>query len=285
MRDSPMWKFCAASNAGSPERPNEDLAAVSGNTVVVLDGLTSRTASGCKHGTPWYVRSLMSRILGSLPLGLSQALTGAIEETANAHRIECDLSNPATPAAAVAMVEFGSASVSYLVLSDTTVVLDGPGGPEVITDLRINRSAAEERRLVDSFPTGSPEKSAALIEMKKAEISVRNSPGGYWVAAADPGVVSYALTGERPADAVRRAAVLTDGAARLVSPFGVREWTGLLDLLIAGGPEQLIHETREIERIDPVGVRWPRNKPSDDATAVFIQLQSMGSRGTASRAR
>jgi hypothetical protein len=265
-----MWKFCAASDAGSTETPNEDLAAVSGYTVVVLDGLTSRTESGCRHGTAWYVRHLMSRILGNLPLGASEALTVAIEQTADVHRTECDLFNPATPAAAVSIVEFGRASVDYLVLSDTTVALDCISGIKIVTDTRINQSAIEERRIADSLPHGSTAKSAALIAMKKAEISVRNTEGGYWVAAADPTVVNHALTGRISADDVRRAAVLTDGAARLVTPFGVQNWKGLLDLLETSGPEGLIRATREREREDPMGIQWPRNKSSDDATAVLI---------------
>jgi len=158
----------------------------------------------------------MSRILGNLPLGVSEALTAAIEQTAHAHKTECDLSNPATPAAAVAMVRFGSTNVSYLVLSDTTVILDRSNGLEVVTDTRLNLSAAEERRLVDSFPSGSPEKSAALIEMKKAEISVRNSADGYWVAAAEAAAVSHALTGELPADAV---------AGPRYSPMALPDWS------------------------------------------------------------
>jgi hypothetical protein len=140
-----------------------------------------------------------------------------------------------------------------------------------VTDTRINLSATEERRLVDSFPNGSPEKSAALIKMKMAEISVRNSPDGYWVASADPAVVSHALTGALPADSVSRAAMLTDGAARLAVPFGLRDWSSVLDILEAGGPERLIRETRELESRDPQGVQWPRNKQSDDATAILIR--------------
>jgi hypothetical protein len=106
--------------------------------------------------------------------------------------------------------------------------------------------------------------------MKKAEISVRNTEGGYWVAAANPAAVSHAVTGIVPVDNVRRAAVLTDGAVRLVTPFGTQSWNGLLDVLETGGPEGLIRKTRECELNDPMGVRWPRNKPFDDATVVFI---------------
>ena len=38
-------------------------------------------------------------------------------------------------------------------------------------------------------PTGSLEKSEALIRMKHAELAAPNILGGYWVAAADPTLV------------------------------------------------------------------------------------------------
>src|SRR4051794_16058151 len=127
-----MWQFTVASEAGSDRAPNEDLAGFSEDTVVVLDGLTSRTESGCRHGTPWYVQHLMAGILANLPLGATAALRAAISQTAEMHRFECDLSNPATPASAVAIVKFGPLEVRYLILSDITVVLGGPHETEVI---------------------------------------------------------------------------------------------------------------------------------------------------------
>jgi hypothetical protein len=204
-------------------------------------------------------------------MGADIALKSAIARTADAHRAECDLSNPATPAAAVAIVEFGFEMVDYLVLSDTTVVLDGSEELTVITDTRINSSAVEERRIADSLPSGSPEKARALIAMKKSEIAVRNSDAGYWVAAANPEAVDHALTGKVPASAIGRAAVLTDGAARIVTPFASCSWSGALELLGASGPAHLIRSVRDTERADADGQRWPRNKLSDDATVVFVQ--------------
>lgn len=260
-----------ASDPGSPDVPNEDQAAICGQTVVVLDGLTTRTESGCRHGTAWYVSRLAQEIVGHMTLGPSDALEVAIERTAEAHRRTCDLSNPGTPAAAVAILHWEEEIVSYLVLADTTIVLKGSHELSTITDARIRESAPRERERADLLPAGSAAKRTALVEMKLAELAVRNTPGGYWVAAADPVAVAHSVVGSLPIREVRRAAVLTDGAARLVTPFAERDWSGLLDLLEARGPQQLIREVRALEDSDPAGLRWPRNKHSDDATAVFVQ--------------
>lgn len=89
------------------------------------------------------------------------------------------------------------------------------------------------------------------------------------LVAHDPAVVSHAITSAVPLGELHRAAVLTDGAARLVDAFGLLSWAELLDLLSTAGPEELLRRTRAAEECDPAGIRWPRNKKSDDATAVY----------------
>ena len=41
--------------------------------------------------------------------------------------------------------------------------------------------------------------------------------------------------------------------------------------LTAAGPGELIRQVRAAETADPAGIRWPRNKIHDDATAILIQ--------------
>ena len=82
--------------------------------------------------------------------------------------------------------------------------------------------------------------------------------------------MDYALTWTLPRSAVERVAILTDGAARAVEPFALTNWPGLLDLLAEEGPSGVIRLVREAEQADPAGLRWVRNKTSDDATAAYL---------------
>jgi len=91
-------------------------------------------------------------------------------------------------------------------------------------------------------------------------------------AAADPQAARRALTGTWINNTIRRAAILTDGASRLVDQFALADWPELLRQLQASGPGSIIGQVREAENSDPGGSRWPRYKRSDDATAVFCQL-------------
>ncbi|WP_406312938.1 hypothetical protein [Streptosporangium sp. NBC_01639] len=67
----------------------------------------------------------------------------------------------------------------------------------------------------------------------------------------------------------RRAALLNDGASRLVDRFHLAAWRQALDLLDGSGPAELIRHVREAEHGDPDGSRWPRSKAHDDATAAL----------------
>ena len=266
-------RVTVSSEPGSPQALNEDAFFISpdGGTVAIFDGATARTDTGCTHGVAWYTHSLAGALVGHLKLTPAKVLAAAITDTAARHRHTCDLTHPGTPSAAVAVVQSRRKTLRYLLLGDVTLVLDLGHGIRVLTDNRVHGTARAERQAADELPSGSPEKAQALVRMKHAEITARNVAGGYWVAAADPAIVAHAITGDLPRQHVRRAALLSDGAARAVDPFGLGDWQGLLTILAAAGPGELIRQVRAAETADPTGLRWPRNKIHDDATAILIQ--------------
>src|SRR5205823_5637533 len=185
------------------------------------------------HGIAWYATNLgsaLSTFASNRDTPLASALRSAIQHVANQHS-ECDLSNPATPAAAVALIRTNEDVLEYLVLGDITVLLDGQDGLQVITDDRVDDTARAEREGADRYPIGSPDKQAALLRMKHAELDARNQPGGYWIAAADPNVVTEAITGKVTLDGLRRAAGLSDGGGRIVRLFEPPDWSALLEPL------------------------------------------------------
>jgi hypothetical protein len=71
-------------------------------------------------------------------------------------------------------------------------------------------------------------------------------------------------------DGLQQAAVLSDGATRLVDRFGLLEWPSFLDVLAEQGPDAIIQQVRAAEASDPDGRRWPRGKRHDDASAAGV---------------
>ncbi|MGA3538493.1 hypothetical protein ACK8GE_04235 [Micromonosporaceae bacterium DT194] len=123
-----------ASEAGNPSSPNEDWAMASENLIVVLDGATARTDTGCVHGIAWYAVKLGSALAGlaaDRDAALSNALMHGIRFTADQHRNTCDLSHPGTPSAATAILRLRDTVLEYLVLGDVTVLIDTVDGIQV----------------------------------------------------------------------------------------------------------------------------------------------------------
>ncbi|KJK44985.1 hypothetical protein UK23_27780 [Lentzea aerocolonigenes] len=264
-----------ATEPGSLTKPNEDFVQATPRVVAVLDGLgvPGGLSTGCVHGTPWFVAQLGGQLVRLASDHAGEDLRGvaaaAIEAVAAAHGDTCDLDHLGTPSSSITLLRVGEETVDYLVVHDSVVVLDGPDGNVVVSDLRGTDVAQEEHLETERHLIGTPEHDESLRRLVTAQRPHRNVPGGYWVAASKPEAAQHALTGSLPRAAVRRAALLTDGAAAYVETYGIADWAATMDLLERQGPSALVTGVREAESADPHGSRWPRYKRSDDATAAF----------------
>lgn len=242
-----------ATSAGHPGRPNEDFVGAVPGAVVLLDGAgIPGTESICSHGVAWYTHRLGGALLGRLSRDDRQDLTAilaaAIDEIAADHGHTCDLSHPASPQATAVLVRVRRDRLEHLVLADSYLVLDPvDGDPEVITDER----EVITRRLcsapLDGVPAGTPEYDRIRDSCIEAMWARRNQPGGYWIAKNDPHAAEEAVTGSRSLRDLGRLAVLSNGASRIVSPYGLTNWPGLLDLLDRYGPADIIRRVRRLE--------------------------------------
>ncbi|MFI9820959.1 protein phosphatase 2C domain-containing protein [Streptomyces sp. NPDC052013] len=255
------------SEPGDPDRPNEDYASVGlpasgqGGSLVVLDGVTPpRDGTGCLHSVPWFTARLggaLTELTVSLPdVPLADLLSRAIARTAEAHADSCDLSHPRTPQATVVLARWSPASVEYLVLSDSALLVESPAG--AVTALLDDRLALLPR--------------SALATDALVDATVRNKEGGFFTAAADPSVAARAVTGSLPREEVRALLALTDGAARWVERFTEGDWPDCLTLVRKEGPQALVDRVRERERADTDRLLLGRGKRHDDATAVYVEL-------------
>jgi hypothetical protein len=241
----------------TPGRPNEDCAIVGPTWAAVLDGATAPThlVSGCIHDVCWLVRHLAGELSRTLTLDpavpLPDALAEAIAATCKAHETTCDLTNRDSPSSTVSIVRFRGDQLDYLTLADSPILLDLNGDITVITD----------------------DRTAHLSDYSYAGVTAaRNTPDGFYVAGILPDAAYQALSGSVAAADVNRAALLTDGASRLVDYFNRMTWTELLTLLDTAGPKELIDQTRTVELLGGGPADGRRRKPHDDATAVLVRL-------------
>lgn len=254
--------------------PNEDWVAFTEDLVVILDGATTRTETGCTHGVAWYVRQLGLSLMREADRDdrtLVEALAAAIEHVASLHP-ECDLDHPGTPSAAVGVLRLRAGQLEALALADVTAaILTDDGSVHLLTDDRPDRASPKLAEAL-ALPVSDERRQDALRAAKQIQLAGKNKPGGYYVASSDPSVAVESATRSFDAGTVWSAALLTDGAARAVVLYDLTTWPGLLTSLDDDGPAALIRAVRAAEASDQGTQRWPRSKPSDDATVAYAVL-------------
>ncbi len=262
-------KVAMATSPGH-DRPNEDFVGAVPGAAVLLDGAgIPGSEAVCSHGVAWYAHTLGATVLGHLSRepcrDLAAALADAIDQVAGQHRHTCDLASPISPQATAAIVRYGDDRLDFLVLADVFVVLDSPGSePQVLTDPREVDARNDVSSRLQGLTLGTPEYERAMLSATDELRARRNRPGGYWVAKDDPEAAAQAVTGSFPLDQVGGAALLSNGAGRIVDPYGLAEWPTVLDLIRAKGPDEIIRRVREAET---------DKRSSDDATAAFCDLR------------
>jgi hypothetical protein len=273
-----LMQVTLASRRSPDATSNEDFIAATPGVVVVIDGASvpPGLATGCVHSTAWFAHRLGAQLLALLSAKADQSpsdtLAQAISDVAALHADTCDLGHPGSPSATVAILREQPGTVDYLVLGDTTVLLEQPTGIRVVTDDRLEKVAVAQHGAMHEHATGSADHARSFAELVTEQRRHRNHPDGFWVASTDPAAAQHALTNTAPRAGLHRAAVLSDGATRLVDRFGLLDWPGFLAVLAEQGPAAIIQQVRTAEGSDPDGQRWPRGKRHDDASAAFCHL-------------
>ncbi|WP_237105614.1 integrase [Nonomuraea sp. MG754425] len=249
--------------AGRPGRRNEDFTGVTPNAVVLTDGAAiPGSAAICRHDVAWYAHRLGGTLLGLLSLvpdrGLPALLAEAVERVTDAHRDTCDVADPISPCAAVALLRVSGGRVEHLVLGDAALLLDRADGPPlVVTDPREVVISRSYEPALKAAAEGSEEYRRILRDLR----ANRNRPGGFWVAKDDPRAADEAISGSRPISEVTGAALLSNGAGRLVDPFALAGWPEVLSVLASSGPAEIIRRVRAAEARHGVA--------ADDATIAY----------------
>jgi len=276
---------------GDPTRPNEDVAVATlscggdAGVAVLLDGVTSPAGetTGCAHGVPWFTEHLAERMVHIASTRrtseLEKCLAAAISMTASAHGSDCDLSNLYTPQATIVAFRWDAERFEYLLLSDSILLLEASDATvEPVTDTRLEYVLAKPElselyTAVNALSDDPVAQDLAICALRQEVDRFRNSGDGFFTVAADPGVGSYALTGQRHRSEVRSAAALSDGATRWTELFGRGGWSDLVELLQTQGAHTLVGQVRATEEADGNCLKYPRAKRHDDASVIYLRLQ------------
>ena len=127
---------------------------------------------------------------------------------------------------------------------------------------------AEKRRQAGLLDT-----KALLAEFRPQLLAgrkARNRPGGYSILEASPAAAQFAEYFDLGSPSAML--LCTDGFYRAVDHYGLHGDEGLIDACgRKGGVAAVLKQIRAVEAADPDCTKYPRFKPTDDATAVMLQ--------------
>lgn len=236
-----------ATRPASADVPNDDYVLAAGTFALMLDGATAPVdvETGCIHDVPWLTAQLAShqaRLLAAEPtLELREVLRESIVRTCTSHADTCDLTNRDSPSSTSALARVQAGRFEHCVLGDSGVIVQHVDG--TVTAVVDDRTSY--------LPSYTRESVSAL----------RNTDEGFWIASIKPEAADRALCGSTPLSGVRRVALVTDGATRLIERYGW-SWEAFIDRLEEGGPDAVIDDVRREDAQVPRGVhrgKWPHD--------------------------
>lgn len=273
------------SEPGSPERPNEDACGTAGDFAWVIDTSIFPGTPPLHHpesDATWFAGLANERFHALAP-----AATDGRELVRQVMR-ECreaflDGAPPERhdlmtwPVGALTLVRAAGGLLEAWTLADTTAYLRPPGGPAAILgegpDLREIEAATAADLLRTSgatpktiFPT--PEFRAWLAGRRETQ----RQGGGDPLFGLRPELSDRMLHQSAACPNGTFVILASDGFSALVDLYRLFDANGLFDAALDRGLAPLIGQARAIEREqDPDGMRFPRFKVSDDATALLLR--------------
>jgi hypothetical protein len=108
-----------ASVSARAGRVNEDFAGAVPTAAVLIDGAGIPGAESiCRHGVAWYASRLGGSLLSLASLVPDRTLTAllaeAIEQVTDVHRGTCDVADPISPSATVAILRLSDGLIEHL---------------------------------------------------------------------------------------------------------------------------------------------------------------------------
>jgi len=262
---------------------NEDAVGHHGKAAWVIDGATGIGAPllNAPSDASWLAQTA-SRLLGEV-LAQSPDLPTVevlrIVMTRCAEALEREQFRPAAaphehPSAAFAMVRIIDGEAEFTTLADCRVAaLDEAGEAQLFgvstLDAIEARTLAAAKAILDADPAITPEAlKAQLMPGLRANRSLMNREGGYWVLSTDPAAADHVWQTRIPLRAGQRFAIASDGFLRLVELFGTATPADLLAISGAEDAARRIEWLRDLERQPDSLRRFTRVKPHDDASLV-----------------
>ena len=273
------------SEPGDPAKPNDDALCFMPHMAAVLDGATGlgEPLMPGESDAAWIAHLGAERLVAHAPGAQGRALLRAalvdVEAAFLQGRRRAPLANHELPLASLMMVECaGQDMLDAHWFGDCCALAQRPGEPvEVVGeafDKRANeaRGAARLAAAAGVNPAGSGVRPDFLAALRAARDRYNTGQSGVWVFAPDPACADHSVHMQVRAPQETILLLASDGFLALASDYDRYTPEAFVAAACTRGLRALSEELRTVERADAEGLRYPRFKTSDDATAMLLRV-------------
>ncbi len=272
---------------GDPARPNEDSFSHSANAAAVFDGTTGlgELLMPGRSDAQWIAQFGARRFRAHAESGDGgirdwlRAAAADAEKSYRALRKREPVENYEIAYASAVLATPDAGGLRVLWFGDCAALLRNGNGEFTILGDIMDKRESERARVVRLAKPGGQGPAAAGVREEflpalRASRNTVNLPRGDWLFAPDAACADHAKELRVTALADSPILLASDGFLALATDYGRYSLEVLFDAAAKGGLAVLGEELRAVEAADPDGLRYPRFKRSDDATALLLALRA-----------
>lgn len=272
---------------------NEDLILTQpGRWAILLDGSSGLTPSvllpyvdpSIRSDAQWLVHAFAQAFAQveqpqlPLPQVVEQALA-LVEGQYQAMPIPAHLRGPEyEPSASLAILRSTPTGAELFMLGDCTAIWTGG----TYQDPAVSRLDQRALQLCQQLAASTGKSIAQATQLPEVRQMLRehrrnknrlDRPDGYGVLAPRAGLAQFGTLISLSAQEVGHVLIMSDGLAAGYQVYGLEDGPqAYLEAAKTSGLSALESRLREVEHADPDFCRFPRLKPSDDASGVLVEL-------------
>jgi hypothetical protein len=268
---------------GNPAKPNDDAFAHVGDAAVVFDGATGLGESLMpgESDAAWLAkfgaRRLMAHAARRRPKDALRAALADAENSFKGLRRRPPVATYENPFASMMFVVHNRQGFDALWYGDCGALVKREGEAVHVIGEAFEKRALEASRvkmLADAkglTPAAGINRPEYLEALRKARNRVNSQHGG-WLFGPDARAADHVSSAQIAAPAGTIVLLASDGFLLLAGDYARYDADSLMQAALSKGLAALGDELRAIEDSDPDGLRYPRFKKSDDATALLLRV-------------
>lgn len=264
----------ALSLAGDSNVANDDRAGACGASAWVIDGssdLGPPGLVGTRGGAAWLAMEADRAFAGAADAPLAAICTGVFDRLAERYA-ECRTRDAVArwelPSAAFLAVRIAGDAIDCAWLGDCAGLLRHGDTTVRLGEAAAGRAAESAHAAsLAAHGLGTARSAPVLDSLRRQRDRPERKVLG--VERAVAAVVRHARFDCAIGDDLL---LMSDGFAALSDVYGLYDEAGMLAALATTGLAGLATRLRDVERDDAAALRFPRFKPSDDATALWLRV-------------